>query len=164
MSAVDIAVKILVKDEFDGEYSDRPYYDTKWIPTIGHGFVCIVNGKQCRPHDPLPDQRLSEADSLKRLRGLTEANEKTMLSNPDLFSAYKNCNEVRRATLLSMAHQLGIYGVILFPAMLKALRKSDFDKAAIECLDSQAARTDAPARFKRNASMLLTGNLHEYYK
>jgi GH24 family phage-related lysozyme (muramidase) len=164
MSAVHIAVNILVKDEFDGKYDDKPYYDTKHIPTIGHGFVCIVNGKQCRPYDPLPDQRLSEDDSLKRLRGLAEVNEKTFINNPDLFAAYKNCNDVQKATLLSMAHQLGIYGVLKFKCMLGCLYRSDFASAAKEVLDSDAARQDAPNRFQRNSSMIRTGQLHEYYK
>lgn len=155
MSAVDIAVKIKEKDE---GFSSIPYYDTKQIPTYGHGFVC---GKQ---YADLPNISITLEESLKRLRGMAEANEKTMLANPDLFKAYKNCNDVQRATLLSMAHQLGIYGVLKFKGMLAALYKPDFIKASAECLDSQAARKDAPARFKRNASMILTGNLHDYYK
>ncbi len=155
MSAVDIAVNILEKDE---GFSSTTYYDTKQIPTYGHGFVC---GKQ---YADLPNISITLSESLKRLHGLCEVNEKTMLGNPDLFAAYKNCNEVQRATLLSMAHQLGIYGVLKFKGMLAALYRSDFYKASEECLDSLAARKDAPARFKRNASMLLTGNLHDYYK
>lgn len=164
MSAVDLAVKILTKDEMDGKYSDKPYYDTKHIPTLGHGFVCIVNGKQCRPYDPLPDQQLSEEDSLKRLRGLAEVNEKTFINNPDLFAAYKNCNDVQKAVLLSMAHQLGIYGVTLFRGMLGALYHKDFKSAAIECMDSKAFREDARERFRRNAYMLESGLLHPYYE
>ena len=118
-------------------------------------------GKQ---YADLPNISITLSESLKRLHGMCEVNEKTMLSNPDLFAAYKNCNDVQRATLLSMAHQLGIYGVLLFKGMLAALYKPDFDKAAIECLDSQAAREDAPARFKRNSEMLRAGNLDSYYK
>lgn len=155
MSAVDIAVKIEEKDE---GFSETPYYDTKQIPTYGHGFVCGVR------YGPLPDKKITLEESLKRLRGLAEANEATMMRNPDLFKAYKNCNDVQRATLLSMAHQLGIYGVILFRDMLTALSNSDFEKAAIECLDSVAYRRDTPARFKRNSEMLKTGVLHGYYK
>lgn len=154
MSAVDLAVKIEEKDE---GFREKPYYDTKQIPTYGHGFVCGVR------YGPLPDKTITLSESLERLRGLSEVNEKTMLRNPDLFKAYKNCNEVQRATLLSMAHQLGIYGLLQFKGMLAALYRSDFDNAAFACMDSLAARKDAPARFARNAYMLRTGVLHDYY-
>lgn len=160
MSA-DLAVKILQKDE---GFSENPYYDTKHIPTYGHGFVCTVNNIQCKPFDELPKVTIALEESLKRLRGLIEVNEKTFLANPDLYSAYKNCNDVRRAVLLSMAHQLGIYGVLKFKGMLHAIRITDWDGASAECLDSQAARSDAPARFKRNAQMLRTGLIHSYYE
>jgi len=160
MSAVDIAVQI---KEVDEGFSETPYYDTKKIPTYGHGFVCIVNGKQCKPYDPLPKMYISEQESLKRLRGMADVNEKSFINNPDLFRAYKNCNDVQKAVLLSMAHQLGIYGVLLFKGLLNALAKKDFELAAKECLDSKAARTDAPKRFRRNAEMLKTGKLHDYY-
>lgn len=161
MSAVDLAVKILEKDE---GFRETPYYDTKKIPTYGHGFVCMIDGKQLRAYDDLPDLCISYEESIKRLRGLTEVNEKTFIKNPDLFAAYKNCNDVRKAVLLSMAHQLGIYGVTLFRGMLGAMYHSDFKSAAKECLESKAARVDAPERFKRNAYMIRTGELHEYYK
>lgn len=161
MSAVDIAVKILEHDE---GFREKPYYDTKQIPTYGHGFVCMVNSKPLRAYDPLPDMSITREDSLKRLRGLTEVNEKTFINNPDLFAAYKKCNDVQKAVLLSMAHQLGIYGVLLFKTMLGCLYHSDFKSASLECLDSKAARIDAPERFKRNAYMLRTGVLHDYYQ
>ena len=155
MSAVDTAVKIL---EIDEGFSEHPYYDTKGIPTYGHGFVC---GKK---NEMLPKIHIYLEDSLKRLRGLVEANEKTFLSNPDLSTAYNNCNDVQKAVLLSMAHQLGIYGVLLFKGVLGALWRSDFNKAADEILDSKAAKLDAPKRFKRNSLMIRTGKLAEYYK
>lgn len=155
MSAVDTAVKIL---EIDEGFSETPYYDTKGIPTYGHGFVC---GKK---NEMLPKISITLEESLKRLRGLVQANEKTFLGNPDLSIGYHNCNDVQKAVLLSMAHQLGIYGVLLFKGMLRAIWVSDFNKAADEILDSKAARIDAPKRFKRNALMMRTGKLAEYYK
>lgn len=154
MSAIDIALKI---EEIDEGFSETPYYDTKQIPTYGHGFVC---GKA---HEALPKLHITKEESLKRLRGLAEVNEKTMISNPDLFKAYSKCNDVRRAVLLSMAHQLGIYGVLKFGRMLAAIASEYWDEAHDECLDSTAARLDAPARFKRNATMLRTGIIDPYY-
>lgn len=155
MTAIDLAIKILEKDE---GFRDKPYYDTKQIPTYGHGFVC---GKK---FDPLPKISITLPESLKRLRELVSASERTMNGNPDLFDAYKNCNDVQKAVLLSMAHQLGIYGLLKFKKLLTALYRSDFDEASRQCLDSQAAKIDAPARFRRNSEMLKTGILHSYYK
>lgn len=151
---IDIALKIL---EIEEDFSETPYYDTERIPTYGHGFVC---GEK---NDPLPKISISKEDSLKRLKALTAANEKTFQNNPDLYSAYEKCNEVRRAVLLSMAHQVGIYGVIGFRKMLAAITKRDWEKAAKECLNSLAAR-QTPKRYVRNAGMLKFGILDQYYK
>lgn len=155
MTTIDTAIKILKLDE---GFEEKPYYDTKRIPTYGHGFVC---GKK---NDPLPDISITPEESLKRLRELVAASERTMNGNPDLFAAYKNCNEAQKAVLLSMTHQLGVYGLLKFKKLLAALYRSDFNEASKQCLDSQAAKIDAPERFKRNAAMLKTGALDPYYK
>lgn len=155
MTAIDTAIKILKVDE---GFREKPYYDTKGIPTYGHGFVCG------HKHDPLPKISISLDESLKRLRELVSASERTMNGNPDLFKAYKNCNEVRQAVLLSMTHQLGVYGLLKFKKLLGALYRSDFDEASKQCLDSQAAKVDAPKRFIRNSEMLKTGIIHKYYQ
>jgi len=160
MSAIELAMKIEEKDE---GFSEKPYYDTKKIPTYGHGFVCVVNKKLCQPYDPLPNMSITMQESLERLRGLAEVNEQTLLNNPDLSKAYNKCNDVRKATMLSMAHQLGVYGLLKFKAMLAAIAREDWDEAHDECLDSTAARLDAPARFHRNANMLRTGIMDKYY-
>jgi len=154
MSAIELVLKMLPVEE---AYRARPYYDTKMIPTYGIGFVC---GKQ---YEKLPDIGITYNESIAKLRGLCEVNEKTMINNPDLFKSYSKCNDVRKAVLLSMAYQLGIYGVLKFKAMLAAIAREDWDEAHDECLDSTAARLDAPARFHRNANMLRTGIMDKYY-
>lgn len=135
----------------------KAYYDTKNIPTIGYG---LVIGKQ---YDKLSATLMTEPQAAAKLWGLCEVNEKTMIGNPDLLKAYSKCNEVRKAVLLSMSYQLGIYGVLKFKAMLAAIAREDWDEAHDECLDSTAARLDAPARFHRNANMLRTGVIDAYY-
>lgn len=154
MNEIDLAMKILVVEE---GFSKTPYYDTERIPTYGHGFVCGEKNM------PLPTISISEENSLARLKSLISSNEKTFQNNPDLYAAYEKCNAVRRAVLLSMAHQLGIYGVIKFKGMLSAISKRDWEKAAKDCLDSLAAR-QTPKRYVRNASMLKFGVLDAYYK
>jgi len=57
MTAIDVAIKILRADE---GFREKPYYDTKGIPTYGHGFVC---GQK---HESLPKISITLEDSLKR--------------------------------------------------------------------------------------------------
>lgn len=153
-AASDIAVKILkIEEGFQAE----PYYDTLQIPTYGYGFVC---GDR---YAPLPNITISQDDALKRLAGLVDVNEKTFNSNPDLYRCYFHCNDNRKAILLSMAHQIGIYGVLKFKQMLGALENADYSGAADQMLNSLAAR-QTPARWSRNAEQMRTGELNAYYQ
>ena len=154
MSHIDLATKMIAVEE---GFSATPYYDTLRIPTYGHGFVC---GDK---NDPLPPLSITLQESLNKLRARITVDNETLCNNPDLCVAYEKCNEVRQAVMLSMSYQLGVYGVLKFKAMLSAIAKRDWEKAAKDCLDSLAAR-QAPNRFARNASMLITGELDKYYK
>jgi lysozyme len=62
-----------------------------------------------------------------------------------------------------MAHQIGIYGILKFKNMLSALYRADYNEAANQMLDSLAAR-QTPARWKRNAEQMRTGELNSYYE
>jgi lysozyme len=153
-AASQLAVRILVKEE---GFREKPYYDTESIPTYGYGFVCA------NKYDPLPDISITQEDAIKRLLDLVEGNEKTMTNNPDLYRAYQPCNDNQKAILLSMAHQIGIYGILKFKNMLSALYRADYNEAANQMLDSLAAR-QTPARWKRNAEQMRTGELNSYYE
>jgi lysozyme len=153
-AASELAVNILIKEE---GFRDKPYYDTESIPTIGYGFVC---GNK---YDPLPDITINQDEAIKKLLALVEVNEKTMINNPELYRAYSPCNENQKAILLSMAHQIGIYGILKFKKMLGVLYHADFNGAADQMLDSLAAR-QTPSRWKRNAEQMRTGELNSYYK
>lgn len=151
---IDLSAKIIIKEE---GFSSLPYYDTQNIPTYGYGFVC---GKR---YDPLPKISITVEDADKKLLELISATQKTFTTNPDLFDAYKNCNDNRKAILLSMAHQIGIYGLLKFKKMLAAMYKSDFNEAASQIASSLAA-TQAPARWKRNEQQMQSGELNQYYR
>jgi len=153
-AANDIAVKILIKEE---AFRATPYYDTENIPTYGYGFVC---GNK---FEPLPDISITQEEALSRLANLVAVNEKTFIANPDLYRAYTPCNDNRKAILLSMAHQVGIYGVCMFKQMLGALEMADYDEAANQMLNSLADR-QTPARWARNADQMRTGELNAYYQ
>ena len=150
---IELAAKIIIKEE---GFSALPYYDTLNIPTYGYGFVC---GKR---YDPLPKISITVEDAHQKLLELIAKNQKTFHSNPDLFDAYKNCNDNRQAILLSVAHQIGLYGLLKFKKMLAALYKSDFNESAAQIASSLAA-TQTPARWKRNEQQMRSGELNQYY-
>lgn len=64
---------------------------------------------------------------------------------------------VRRDTLISMAFQLGVPGLMKFRKALAALRTGDWNTAAVEFLDSDVARFQAPQRWNRHANRIITG-------
>jgi GH24 family phage-related lysozyme (muramidase) len=56
--------------------------------------------------------------------------------------------------LVCLAYQLGTEGLLGFHLMLGALARGDREAAALNLLDSNLARTDAPARTARMADLL----------
>lgn len=73
------------------------------------------------------------------------------------FPIVSGLDEVRRAALISMSFQLGLEGLAAFRKMWAALDQRDFKTAAAEALDSKWAKVDTPARAKRVAKQLETG-------
>lgn len=154
MTATDLAVKILKKEE---GFRAEPYYCSEQYPTYGYG---VKIGDK---YEPLPKITITEPEAAKKLISLTEANEKTCLNNPDLYRCYFHLNDARKAILLSIAYQIGIYGLLKFKNMLGALERADYSAAADEMLNSLAAR-QTPARWKRNAEQMRSGEVNAYYQ
>lgn len=153
-AAIEIAVKILKKEE---GFRSEPYLCSEGYPTYGYGT------KIGEKYESLPKIKISEPEATKKLIGMTEVNEKTFNSNPDLHRCYFHCNDARKAILLSIAYQIGIYGILKFKKMLGALERADYSAAADEMLNSLAAR-QTPARWNRNAEQMRTGELNAYYQ
>lgn len=147
-----IALKIIKIDE---GFRNKPYYCTERFPTIGWGRVV---GKY---NEPLPDISTTKE---KELPWVEDRIKQIVLSLSKKFPlAWSKCNDVRKAVLISAAYQVGITGVSLFKKMWKAIESSDWEEASKQMLDSLAAR-QTPARWKRNASMMKSGILDNYYK
>lgn len=144
------ASAILEKEE---GYSDIPYYCSEGFPTIGFGFLCGKKG------EPLPKITTTREDAKKKLTELITKNYEILKDKP----YFKNLNHARKATLLSIAHQIGIAGLSKFKGMNAALSDENYSLAGDCCLDSLAA-TQTPNRWKRNAYMLRSGLVDEYYK
>jgi len=70
---------------------------------------------------------------------------------------FATLDEARQGVLLNMAYQMGVDGLLRFPAMLRAVQAKDWTKAAAEILDSKYAREDTPARAKRMARQMESG-------
>lgn len=151
----ELAFKIIDKDE---GFREKPYYCSEGYPTIGHGFRISGLGR----HDPLPDIKMSLSESTGKLNKMLENYQSTLSGNPDLSRAYNPANDVRKAVMLSMYHQLGVYGLLKFKKFLAAMASQDYKEAAKQCLESIAAR-QTPKRWKRNAQMIESGELHAYY-
>lgn len=155
-SRIDLAMQIMEKDE---GFEPEPYLCSENYPTIGHGFR-IEGSKQ---YDPLPvGMVISYKDSLAKLHAMTIAYDTKLQIHADLKTAYEKSNDIRKAVMLSMIHQLGVYGLLKFKKFIAAMASQNYPEAAKQCLDSLAAR-QAPNRWKRNASMIESGELHAYY-
>lgn len=142
-----LAAKILKLEE---GFRDKPYYCTEGFPTVGYGRVIGKSG------DPLPDIIVTEPDERKLLIERIERTERAMAS------VLEGHNESRRAVLVSMAYQLGVYGVLQFKRFLAAMKDKNYDLAHDEMLDSKWAR-QTPARAKRHASVIESGDVSSAY-
>lgn len=73
-------------------------------------------------------------------------------------SAYwETLTDVRQEVLISMAYNLGYTGLRKFRRMHAALLMQDYTEAAKQILDSDAARHQAPQRYRRLAEAMRTG-------
>lgn len=71
---------------------------------------------------------------------------------------FHELNEARKCALIDMAF-MGAKKFTTFEQMIKALSVHDYDRAAIEVLDSLYARKEAPHRAEDIARILRTGEL-----
>ena len=69
---------------------------------------------------------------------------------------FHKLNDVRQNVLLNMAFNLGVPGLLKFPAMIRRLEAGDFDGAAREMLDSLWA-TQVGRRAQRLAREMRSG-------
>ncbi len=153
-AAIEISGRMLKKEE---GFRAKPYLCSEGFPTWGYG------EKIGDKYEALPNITTTEPEAYKKMLATVTGNEKTILNNPDLYRCYFHLNDARKAVMLSIAYQIGIYGVLKFKKMLGALERADYSAAADEMLNSLAAR-QTPARWKRNAEQMRSGELNAYYQ
>ena len=150
-----IAEKIISVEE---GYRDQPYYDHLGFPTVGYGRLI---GSQ---NVPLGHYKGKIYESAERtwLRCHIKSVEEEILSS-NISDAYKNCGEVQKAVLISMAYQMGVAGLSKFKKTLRFIEDGLFDCASMEMLESKWA-DQTPERAERHADMMHNDELLDYYE
>lgn len=147
MTYLKLAEHIIKADE---GFQPRSYYCTEGKLTIGYG-RCIPDSEKFT----ITTQEKESAWVVGRITSLSQELSKSI-------PCFKTLSDVRRATLISLAYQLGVKGLMAFKKMLDALNKGDYLQASVELLDSRYARQTAN-RANRNANMIALGKLDKYY-
>lgn len=118
----------------------RPYRCTAGKLTIGYGRNLEDKGISQHEADFLFQNDLDETQ-----RALLQA-----------LPWVSELDEVRQAVLMSMAFQLGIFGLLKFEQTLSAIQAKNFDEAARRMLQSLWAK-QTPTRARRHAIMMRKG-------
>jgi GH24 family phage-related lysozyme (muramidase) len=134
----------LVEQLLDEEEGEKPfvYPDSRGFWTIARG-VCVDSRV---PGAGLPRAAMDAANEIRT----EEARQRAM----DL-PGFNRCNAVRQAVLVSMCFQLG--DLHDWPHFKGALAMDDYEAAAAAGMDSDWARTQTPARAKRQMQMMASG-------
>ena len=98
-------------------------------------------------------------------KGITKEEAEFLLMN-DIISTeivlqnlapwYEELDQIRKEAILNMAFNMGVYGLMGFKKMIQALKEKDYDRAAVESLDSKWAMQVGP-RAKELALQIKTG-------
>src|SRR5690554_2251827 len=140
----DVLARRLIKAH-EG-FSDRLYYDSEGVPTVGWGHNCLK---------PWPRHVLEQLFDLD-YREAEEAARR-------LVKSFDELDEVRQAVLVNMAFNLGQARLASFSRMLAAVEAKDYETAAREMLDSKWAR-QVGRRARELAQMMREGKWPESLK
>jgi lysozyme len=150
---IDLAIRHLIKEE---DIKLEPYKDHLgyWTIGVGHLIDCrkggsIPIGVHCFPISEHLARQILNDD----IHGVH-----TDLSMS--LNYWRSLSKVRQVCLISMAFQMGVKGVLGFKKALKFIREGEFDKAAIEMLDSRWA--DQTPNRARRISMAMETDREEY--
>lgn len=125
--------------QYEG-FREEIYKDTLGNLTVGWG-THLYEGKK------LPKEALEAMFEYDYQKAIKEYN-----------SLGLDLDEARRAVIIDMIYNMGLPKLLGFKNMLAALRNGDYNKAAIELLDSNYAR-QVKTRAIKNAEILRTGKL-----
>lgn len=141
---MDFCLKLIEKDE---EFRQFPYDDaTGKTVNLPHSDLTIGIGLN------LETSGIERNEALYLLRNRVEKLERRLI----VLTFWKDLDIVRKTVLISMAFNLGMNGLLKFKNMLRAIEERDFNRAADEIIDSNAAK-QLQTRYQRFAKMMRTG-------
>lgn len=152
----DLMLKIIMLEEEGNVFKTKPYYCSEGYPTYGWGF------KIGNKNDPLPAIEITREDGDKKLLSLVDTLIFSLSRNKDTSLAFDNANDARKAIMVSMCYQLGMYGFLKFKKFRQCANVKNWAGAADEMMNSLAAR-QAPNRFNRQSSVMRTGSAEGVY-
>ncbi len=138
----------------DEGFSDKPYLDTEGFVTIGYGQK-IGNQR----YYELPEWA-QEFPSMPRTVARVWLIYKVDLlvdQCRDHLGYFRKLTPARQYVLVSMAYQMGWYGLMKFKKTLSLVEKGEYALAAQEMLDSLWAR-QTPLRANALSAMMLTNS------
>lgn len=128
----------------------KSYKDSRGIWTIGWGYNLEAHG-----YDPDECEGMTWAQE-QADRMLADEIQAVLSEIDRRWPKWRTLDEVRQAAIVSSVYQLGAPGASHFFATIRALRAHDWTAAATQMLASKWAK-QTPARVKRNAEMIRTG-------
>lgn len=133
----------------------QPYFCSKGKLTIGVGRCLETNPMTAEEEKVVGDWKhgITRNAAIYLLRNDIKNIYRALKKYLDFFD---KLDAERQYALIDMAFNIGVHGLLKFKKMLKAMRKSDYDKAAEECLNSRYAET-VGIRAKRIAATIKTG-------
>lgn len=131
----------LVRDEGRVEYA---YLDSLGFLTIGCGH--LIDKRKGGSLPPHIIDALLEWDITTKSAALYTA-----------FPWVADLDDVRKATLINMAFQIGIEGLGKFVKAMGFMHASAYNAAATEFADSLVAREQTPERWARHCEQIKTG-------
>ena len=100
----------------------------------------------------LEDKGISDVEAEMLLKNDLEDIRVMLHSKVKVYSSWR-LSTVRRAVLENMAFNLGVTGLLKFKKMIAALEARDYDRAAIEMLDSNWAKQVGNRAIELSAQM-----------
>ena len=149
-----IDAQIIAKEE---GYREQPYYDHLGFPTVGYGRLLGPKRADLHLYSGAIYEKAERVWLSCHIESVTQAILKSTIKD-----AYQNCDEVRKAVLVSMAYQMGVDGLSRFKKTIKFIEDGLFDCTAMEMLESRWA-DQTPERAERHADMMHSGELLEFY-
>lgn len=150
--------------KYEEGWRDRPYLCSEGYPTVGFGFRIGLKGVLIKNYDftlPLPageawlkahtEELLEAFDKNDQLRRAMAACLTADKVDPDDWE-----NSPRLAVLLSMAHQMGLAGLLGFIQTLKFIQMQAWSNVRQNMLKSLWAQ-QTPQRAARHAEQMYTG-------